>query len=186
MLGCDYYIPENFEKVNPLIVKNAVPSTSIATGNKEKTEKVEEIVNEIGSSSEEEDFKETELITVTMAELTAVEVLRLVSSTINKNFSGDPLALESFIDSVEILKTIVNANNLQNTLKQCILAKLEGKARECITGQINTVDDIITALRCNIKTEKSQVIEGRMEALKADRVSLQDFSKKSRGASRKL
>lgn len=81
-----------------------------------------------------------------MAELTAVEVLRLVSSTINKNYSGDPLALQSFIDSVNLLKDIVAAPALQNTLKQCLLAKLEGTARESV-GDPQTVDDIITSLQ---------------------------------------
>lgn len=170
VLNCNYYVPENFDKINPFIVN---------------TEKVEEkeVLEEI-----EEDFVEAEenlssLITENseenMAELTPIDVLRLVSSTINKNFSGDPLALQSFIDSVNLLKSLVTGEGLQVTLKQCILSKLEGKARECISGEPNSVDDILLALRNNIKTENSQVIQGRMQALRADRVPLQDFSKKA-------
>lgn len=173
VLHCDYFIPENFDSVNPL-VKNPASTSYPSSENPER-------LGQIKSDSEEE-FQDTETPIVTdtaMADLTPVDVLRLVSSTINKNFSGDPLALQSFIDSVNLLKTVVTPAALQNTLKQCILSKLEGKARECITDEPNSVDDIITALRNKIKTEKSQVIEGRMQALKADRVSLQDFSQKA-------
>lgn len=169
VLNCDYYVPENFDIISSLVI------------NSPKLEIVTQTDSDEDSEATENPILQEQLIDniQNMAELTPVDVLKLVSSTINKNFSGDPLALQSFIDSVNLLRTIVTSAALQNTLKQCILSKLEGKARECINAEPGTVDEIVNSLRTNIKTEKSQVIEGRMQALKADRVPLQDFSQKA-------
>lgn len=103
-----------------------------------------------------------------MANLSPVDFLRLCSPTINKNFNGDPLSLQSFIDSVDLLRTLAADQNLINILIKFILSKLEGKA-----------DSIINQLKAKIKYENSKVIEGRMQALRADRVKLQDFSQKA-------
>lgn len=155
VLNCNYYVPPNFNKIDPLVTfKDIKNKPSLPSTNKKSN-------------------------ISKMSELNALDVLKLVSTTINKNYSGDPLGLQSFIDSVSLLKTIVTSSTLQDVLKQCILSKLEGKAREAIANEPDSVDKIIEFLKENIKSEKSQVIEGRMQALKADRVSLQEFSKRA-------
>lgn len=115
---------------------------------------------------------------VDMAELSAIEFLKLCSSTINKNFDGNPLSLQSFLDSISLL-TVLAVNDIsKNILLRFVLSKLEGKARECVTQQ-DTLDNVISQLKSKIKCENSKVIEGRMQALRADRVKLQDFSKQA-------
>ncbi len=47
----------------------------------------------------------------------ATDILRLAAQTINKNFSGDPLALNAFVNSVELLERVTEAVNI-DILKQ--------------------------------------------------------------------
>lgn len=191
VLNCNYFVPPNFEEINPLvIVTKETASTSNQSFKQIQSESLksdsEDVFEDTISERSDIEFNTENHISIEknkkfrkMAELTPIDILKLVSTTINKNYSGDPLALQSFIDSVTLLKTIVTTEPLRNVLKQCILSKLEGKARECIVGETNTIDEIIYLLKTKIKSEKSQVIEGRMQALRADRVSLQDFSQKA-------
>lgn len=56
-------------------------------------------------------------------------------------------------------------------------ARITGKALERIPETVNTIPLIIQHLREKIKPESSKVIEGRLAALRADKQSLQNFSK---------
>jgi len=111
--------------------------------------------------------------------LTNVEFLKLASATINRNYSGNPLQLQSFIDSIDLLKTLADSNDLKTLLKSFVLSKLEGTAREYITNDVQTVEQIIAQLKSKIRPESSKVIEGKMQALKADRSSMQNFTKQA-------
>jgi hypothetical protein len=105
-----------------------------------------------------------------------IDFLRLAAQTINKNYSGDPLALDSFINSVQLLETIVTNDN-KDLLKQYIITKLEGKALEAVPNNPETIEIIKNALKQNIRPDNSKVIEGRMLALKHDNMTNQDFAK---------
>lgn len=116
---------------------------------------------------------------VEMADLNPVEFLKLCSTKISRNYNGNPLALQSFLDSIDLLAMVATNENLKNILYKFILSVLEDKARDCITPEHNTTDLVIRRLKSKIKCESSKVIEGRMQALRADRVKLQDFSKQA-------
>lgn len=94
------------------------------------------------------------------------EFLRMAAATINKNYAGDPLALQSFIDSITLLQGLATTGGLQTFLVQFVKTKMEGKARECVTDEHNTVNLIIERLRGQIKPDSSRVVEGRMLALR--------------------
>lgn len=57
---------------------------------------------------------------------TTTDILRLAAQTIIKNFTGDPLSLQAFLNSVELLEKGTEAINI-DILKQFVLTKLEGK-----------------------------------------------------------
>lgn len=61
--------------------------------------------------------------------------MRLAASTINKNYAGDPLTLESFLSSIELLR-LVTPQNLEETLLRFVPKKLDGKALEAIPPNV--------------------------------------------------
>lgn len=89
------------------------------------------------------------------------EYKQIAAANINKNYTGDPLSLNAFINSVNLLITIARQAHA-TFLRQFILSKLEGKALECVPTDPASVDDIINALKSSIKPDNSKVIEGRM------------------------
>lgn len=107
------------------------------------------------------------------------DFLRLSAQTINKNYSGDPLGLASFIDSMQLLNTLATTDALRTILISFIKSKLEGRAREALAPTDNTIDLIITALNTHIKPDSSRVIEGRILSLHLNNANPQDFSDKA-------
>lgn len=112
-------------------------------------------------------------------ELTTAELLKLASSHINKTYSGDPLGLKSFIDSVELLETLATSNTLKTFLASFVKTKIDGRAREFIVDTDNTLLLIKNALKANIKPDSSKVIEGRLLALHLTSTNQQDFTDKA-------
>lgn len=112
-----------------------------------------------------------------MAQQSVTEFLRLAGNQINQKYSGDPLGLNSFIDSINLLKQL--AGNHGDILKQFILSKLDGKARECVPLEPDSVDDIVNALKRTIKPDSSKVIEGRMLSLKFETSKTTDYAKQA-------
>lgn len=97
---------------------------------------------------------------------------------IGYKFNGDPLALDSFLDAIELLKDLCEVPN-RATLRKFIMTRLEGKAREAIVNEPNSTDDIVRQLKESIKTEPSKVIEGRILALRAEKTSLTKFAERA-------
>lgn len=104
------------------------------------------------------------------------DILRIAAQTINKTFSGDPLGLKAFLNSVTLLESITEADNI-DFLKQFIISKLDSKALEAIPENPATILEIKEALKSKIKPDNSKIIEARMLALRSDNLSSQEFSK---------
>lgn len=115
----------------------------------------------------------------TMTDLKTPDFLRLAAQTINKNYSGDPLALASFIDSIELLNTLATTDPLKAVLISFVKSKLEGRAREALAPTDTTINLIITALNTHIKPDSSRIIEGRILSLHLNNANPQDFSDKA-------
>lgn len=106
------------------------------------------------------------------------DFIALANRTVHFKFSGDPLALDSFIDAVKLLDTLCEANN-KAILVKFIMTRLEGEAREAIETEPANANSIITQLKERIKTESSKVIEGRILALRTDKSNLTKFSERA-------
>lgn len=110
-------------------------------------------------------------------QISEIEFMGLCARTVNHTYTGDPLALESFINSVKLLKRVVGPHG--ELLREFVISKLAGRALEAIPRDANTVDLIFDALRNAIKPDSSKVIEGRMLALKIDRTKVQDYTQQA-------
>lgn len=104
--------------------------------------------------------------------------LQTAGQLIPSVYNGDPLGLEAFIASIELVNTIAT-NEQANLALNFIKSKLAGKALESLADTDNTVALITTALRRSIRPESSKVIEGRMIALRVDNRPVQEYARKA-------
>lgn len=114
-----------------------------------------------------------------MTDMSLADFLRLAGSQLGKNYGGDPLSLQSYIDSLKLLETLATTGELRKLLVTFAISKLEGRAREAIPNSTDTVEKIVNALQTKIKPEASKVIEGKIQALRIDRMSVHDFAQKT-------
>lgn len=114
-----------------------------------------------------------------MAHITNIELLRIAASTINRNYDGEPLALNAFINSIDLLSELATTNDLVNLLLKFIKSKLEGRALESIPNDAATIAQIKDALTARIKPDNSKVVAGRMLALRPDRSKMVEFTKQA-------
>lgn len=112
-------------------------------------------------------------------EMSTADFLRMASGHINKTYSGDPLALTSFIDSVKLLQTLATSDALRTFLVAFLKTKIDGRAREFISETDTTVAAILGKLRENIKPDNSKVIEGRILSLKLSTSNQEEFAAKA-------
>lgn len=120
---------------------------------------------------------ETVITDITMAQ-TPKDFIATASQMIGYRYDGHPLNLDSFLDAIDLLKEVCEANNLV-IFRKFVMTRLEGVAREAIVTEPQTVDDIVKQLKDGIKTESSKVIEGRILALRADKTSLTKFAEQA-------
>lgn len=110
--------------------------------------------------------------------LSVSEYYRMASQNINRNYGGDPLQLEPFINSVKLLQQIDTNKTHIELLKSFVISKLEGKALQ-IVPKDKSLDDILSALESKIKPDNSDVILGRMITLKISGMTPRVFSKEA-------
>lgn len=115
-----------------------------------------------------------ELVQPNNNEMDQVALLSFAAKQINKIYSGDPLELNSFINSIKLLKQLGPTHH--DILKTFVMTKLSGKALECIPAEPASVDVIIESLQANIKPDSSKVVEGKMMALKHDTFKSTEFA----------
>lgn len=195
-LNCTYTLPTDL--LQPIIPDK---SEELKTDSDENTGKLEVLSNSTteidlnaSSESQSDDLSnslllilegksltetESEQNTDNMSHMNRVDFLKLAASQVNKSFAGDPLSLQSYVDSMELLESFATNDELKTTLITFALTKLEGKTREAIVGTPVSIEEIIESLKTKIKPDSSKVIEGKIHALRIDKMSLQDFSQKT-------
>lgn len=109
--------------------------------------------------------------------LSKLDLLRALSQTINPNFNGNPNALEAFLDRIELAQQALEDDQIE-TLRKFVLTKLEGKARDLVSAN-DSLNEIKSALRKNIKPDSSKVIAGRMISLKLSKIPSADYATKA-------
>lgn len=114
----------------------------------------------------------------TMTKQTKQEFIALANRMINYKYEGDPLALDSFLDAIDLLNDLCEEENLPTFVK-FLMTRLDGKARESILATPTTVKEIVDQLKDGVKPESSKVIEGRILALRADNTSLTKFAERA-------
>lgn len=114
----------------------------------------------------------------TMAPQTASDFIRVASQMISDRYHGDPMDLDSFIDAVELLKTLCEEQN-ENTFLAFVKTRLGGKARQLINSNPANVNEIIEKLRDGIKIKPSKTIEGKFLALRLDKTSITKFTEQA-------
>lgn len=121
--------------------------------------------------------RETGQINNTIMAQTAAEAMKIASQTVSK-FDGNPLQLKSFLISIDLTNTLTENQNKDIMIK-FILSRLEGKALECIPENVTEVNTIKQALEKFIVHDSAKIVAGKMEALRADRTNLTDFTKRA-------
>ena len=138
--------------------------------------------NQLSNNESEDEYKDFEDIDDNRTQTDKMEIhefLRLASGQINKNYSGDPLSLTSFIDSLELLESLATTQPLQEFLFRFAKTKLEGRAREYITDETKDIQQLKNVLTKNIKPDNSKIIEGRMLGLRFNLTSSDEFAEKA-------
>lgn len=144
-------------------------------------------IEEIDSSDSEEEAKEIEedIILGSRSDLknnmalSKIEFLKICSSTLNKNYSGDPLALQAFLNSIDLLDSLADTAELKAFLLTVIKTKLEGKALEAVPNEITSVENLKTCLKNKLKPDSSKVVEGKMLALRLTKTNVQEFAREA-------
>ena len=110
--------------------------------------------------------------------VTQIEFIKLCASTINSinPFDGDPLKLNPFINSFNLITPLADTVALRQTLVNFIKTKLSGKALEALPDNANTTEQIIQSLQNSIKHDSSKIVEGKLLALRLDRTTLNEFT----------
>lgn len=111
--------------------------------------------------------------------MNSLELFNAVNRQFKQNYSGDPLGLTSFIDAVDLLSDFATTPVLQANLLKYVTAKLDGRAREFITEDVNSLQDLKNVLRENIVPENSKVIEGRITSLRYAYSRQEEFASKA-------
>lgn len=178
-LNCKYNFSKNpFEVPDPsnifiIGIEISSPNNSF---NSETDTSDDSIDSQINS---QEDLDITQQQSTMSTEISPTDFLKLASSHINKTYTGDPLGLNSFIDSINLLSSLATSNTLKALLLSFIKTKIDGKAREYISETDTTIENIKTTLKTNIKPDNSKVVEGRMLSLRLNITNHQDFATKA-------
>lgn len=94
------------------------------------------------------------------------ELLDIVNGQIRKPYDGDPMGLQTFLTAIDIAKDFATTDQLKGKLVIYIKGKLDGRAREIITDDVETVEDLVRTLKEKIKPETSKIIEARIATLR--------------------
>lgn len=139
---------------------------------------VGEIPAETQENSDQEDENNSDQDNE-MAEMTPLELFNAVNRQFRNNYDGEPLGLTAFLDSVDLLSEFATSDVLKAGLLRYVRAKLEGRARESVTPEVTTIEELKRVLQDNISPESSDVIRGRLSALKYAYARQEDFAAKA-------
>lgn len=115
----------------------------------------------------------------------AFEYIGNISRIIKNTFDGDVNQLEAFIASIELANSATEPAQ-QPTLVKFIKTKLIGEAVEYVPANTANAIDAIAAIRAKAKGDNTQVVMGRLLALRSDKTSMQKFQETAELLAEKL
>lgn len=179
ILGLSVDLPENFELID---IEKIISADQIETLNDSATGSTVFLSGENlnRNTVESNSLTGNEILNrpaETMVQ-SFIEFLNIATKLINYKYDGDPLSLSTFLNKVELLEAATEQPNKEHLVKY-VKSCLEGKAIEALPPNVNTLQEIIDALKAEIKFDSSKVIEGKLMALKADHTRLNEYAKKA-------
>lgn len=183
-LNCSYELVRGDRS---LVYEDEVGEPSVKTevevagssGESEKKLEHDTVVSNLESKQEERNRPEQTLQTNTNTMANEnMEFLNMARTIVSSDYKGEALELESFINKVEMLQQLSTPAQLPLMLT-FVKSKLSGRALESIKPTDVSIALLIKSLRERIKPESSDVILGKMTALRLSNKSLQEFSKQA-------
>lgn len=104
------------------------------------------------------------------------DVIKLCAPTLNYKFSGEYTKLASFVNDITMLNEVVEDTNKDFFLK-ILKARLEGKAIEAINDNVRDFDSFVKEVEAVSQPDSSEVVEGKLLALRIDKMSVAKFTK---------
>lgn len=108
----------------------------------------------------------------------AFEYISNVSRVLKNEFDGDADKLDAFVTAIEIANEASTAQQ-QPILVKIIRSKLIGTAKNIVPEATANATAVINLLKEKIKGDNTDVVTGRLLALRADRSSMQKFQEQA-------
>lgn len=106
--------------------------------------------------------------------MSAIDFLKF-AGTVIKSFSGEnPSQLAPFLTNVSLIQSLATVDTVPFFVT-FLKGRLEGKASRVCTD-CTTVEEIVTALKGNIKFDSSAVVESRLAAFQLSNSNLTEFA----------
>lgn len=115
----------------------------------------------------------------------AFEYISNVSRVIKNTFNGDANEVDAFVASIELADSASEAADQANLVK-FIRTKLTGPAVDFVPATTATAAEVIRLIREKVKGDNTQVVMGRLLALRTDKNSLQNFQTQAEELAEKL
>lgn len=109
---------------------------------------------------------------------TAADFYKVAGTIINYKYDGDPLKLESFIADVELLDSMAEEQNKDVCVKY-VRSRCELNALEVLPKDVKSVNEIIIALRGEIKPRTVDEIEDKIDSLRLIKGNYSIFQEKA-------
>lgn len=184
-LKISYVLPDNiYDDIDEDLVENIAVSTIVPprtySGYNKEEETEEQEREERERLEKEERERKRNMADAAAAQLVAQKtILDILNAQIRKPYEGDPLKLAAFVTSVKIAQDFATSDALKLKLVEYVKGRLDGRARELITDDIDNIEDLLTTLKGNISPEKSNIISGRLIALRYSYAKQEEFAEKA-------
>lgn len=112
--------------------------------------------------------------------------LTLACTVIGEHYYGDPVKLQSFVSSIELLEKIARTDHNIEILRLFVISRLVGKAYDAVSDSMNSIDNIKTSLIRNIEKTSFKLIKFELIALSCEKQSILEFVDKATGLAESL
>lgn len=120
------------------------------------------IPNYYGGSIDLEVENESEPDTDDEMAITKDQLITLASAIIGAQYDGNPSGLRAFLDKLNQIKDVMEAEEL--TAVNFVKGRLTDSARDCVSDEDVTIDQIIEKLKGSVKLPSTAELEAKLQA----------------------